>query len=68
MNFWMTVLAVFIGLVAWDISTAVVKALIDRIPERREQKRRIGFEGAEVCEKADKKEVAMRKIGFGAND
>jgi len=68
MNFWMTVLAMFIGLVAWDIFTAVVKALIDRIPERQEQKRRIGFEGAEVWEKADKKEVAMRKIGFGAND
>ena len=68
MNFWMTALAVFAGLWVWDIYSAIARALIDRIPKRQEQKRRIGFDGAEVCEKADKKEVAMRKIGFGAND
>lgn len=66
MNFWMTVLAVFIGLVAWDIFSAVVKALIDRIPEKK-QERKIGFDGAESSGKTAKG-VAMRKIGFGAND
>lgn len=68
MNFWSMVAAVLLALLIWDIFSAVVKALIYRIPERQEQKRRIGFEGSEVCEKADKKEATMRKIGFGAND
>lgn len=67
MNFWMTVLAAFVGILIWDFLAAFLKAVVDRISERQKQKRRIGFDGTEYSGKTAK-ETTMRKIGFGAND
>lgn len=67
MNFWSMVAAAFVGILIWDILAAFVRAVIDRIPERQKQKRRIRFDGAEYNEDGAKG-TTMRKIGFGAND
>lgn len=66
MSFWSMVSAVFVAIVIWDIFIAVVKALINWIPKKK-QERKIGFDGAESSGKTTKG-VTMRKIGFGAND
>lgn len=70
MNFWSTVLAVIVGFSIWYIFDAVVravvKALIEWLPEKRRE-RKIGFE--EVGDRGKTvKGPTMRKIGFGAND
>lgn len=72
MSFWATVLAVFVGVIMWDIFAAVVKVgiplIVDKLKERKERnERKIGFDRAENSEKPAKG-AQMRKIGFGAND
>ena len=67
MTFWQIVLAIFVGFWLYDISGGVVKVLIRRFEDRRDE-RKIGFGGDSEPGIKKSKGATMRKIGFGAND
>lgn len=66
MNFWMLILAIFVGLWLFELSTELLKVITDFFRNRRED-RKIGFSNDSESKKKSKG-AQMRKIGFGEGD
>lgn len=64
MGFIGIMLAVFCGIILYDLAVALMKVTYNRIQNREERK--IGFGNDEPKKPA--KGTQMRKIGFGEND